>query len=68
MFMVSRPIYWYPSAYGRSLRSALAPSYYESSEWPRLYSNTIDDDNDDSENPGRTIEILFFHLIIEFFF
>jgi hypothetical protein len=46
------PIYWYPSVYGRSLRSALAPSYYESSEWPRLYSNTIDDDNDDSENPA----------------
>jgi hypothetical protein len=44
------PIYWYPSTYGRSLRSALEPSFYESSEWPKLYSNTIYDDNDD-DNP-----------------
>ncbi len=61
--MVSRPIYWYPSTYGRSLRSALEPSFYESSEWPKLYSNTIYDDNDD-DNPSRIIEILFFFLSI----
>jgi hypothetical protein len=40
------PLYWYPSGYERSIRSVLAPSFYESSEWPRLYSNTIDDEID----------------------
>jgi len=47
------PIYWYPPVYERNIRSALAPSFYESSEWPRLYSTTIDDDDTDEidENP-----------------
>jgi hypothetical protein len=40
------PLYWYPSGYERNIRSVLAPSFYESSEWPRLYSNTIDDEID----------------------
>jgi len=47
------PIYWYPPVYERNIRSALAPSFSESSEWPRLYSTTIDDDDTDEidENP-----------------
>jgi len=46
------PLYWYPSGYERNIRSALAPSFYESSEWPSLYSTTIDDDDDEiDENP-----------------
>lgn len=43
------PIYWYPTAYERNIRAALAPSYYQSSEWPSLYSSTIDDDDDDDD-------------------
>jgi len=45
------PIYWYPSAYARTIRSVLEPSFYESPEWPILYSNTIDDDDEIDENP-----------------
>jgi hypothetical protein len=41
------PIYWYPSVYERNIRSALEPSFYEPSEWPILYSNTLDEDDDD---------------------
>ncbi|CAF0824446.1 unnamed protein product [Adineta steineri] len=42
------PLYWYPNVYERNIRSALASSFYEPSEWPRLYSsNIINDENDE---------------------
>ncbi|CAF1252246.1 unnamed protein product [Rotaria sp. Silwood1] len=44
------PLYWYPSVYQRNIRSALAPSFYESSEYPTLYSTTIDNNNDDDDD------------------
>jgi hypothetical protein len=37
------PLYWYPSVYERNIRSALAPSVYDSS--------IIDDDDESDENP-----------------
>jgi hypothetical protein len=56
------PLYWYPSVYERNIRAALAPSFYESSAWPKLYSsyiannewdetaNSLFNDDDDDEN------------------
>jgi len=38
------PLYWYPTVYERNIRSALAPSFYESSEWPSTFSDTINDE------------------------
>jgi hypothetical protein len=57
-----RPIYWYPSAYERNIRSALAPSYYESSAWPQLYSSDVNDgdDEDDDDNLGKDDLLILF--------
>jgi len=38
------PLYWYPTVYERNIRSALAPAFYESSEWPSTFSDTINDE------------------------
>ncbi|CAF3763812.1 unnamed protein product [Rotaria sordida] len=46
------PLYWYPSDYQRNIRSALAPSFYESSVYPTLYSTIVDND----ENPIPTFD------------
>lgn len=55
------PLYWYPNVYQRSVRSDLIPSFYESSELPSLYSNTIDEieDNDDDDESDDNPVLLF---------
>jgi hypothetical protein len=55
-FSCISPLYWYPSVYERNIRSALAPSVYESSAWPRTYSDTIDDE-DINESPSNDFVI-----------
>jgi len=44
------PLYWYPTVYERNIRSALAPSFYEPSEWATPYLDTNDDEEID-ESP-----------------
>jgi hypothetical protein len=46
-------LYWYPSVYERNIRSALAPSVYDSS--------IIDDDDESDENPSikKNIKLFF---------
>lgn len=41
---LSRPIYWYPSSYERSIRSALASSLLDRPEWGRIIIDDIDED------------------------
>ncbi|CAF2592472.1 unnamed protein product [Rotaria sp. Silwood2] len=57
------PLYWYPPAYERNTRSLSAPYIYESPEWNKIFSDTIEneddqtpialnDDDDDDANDG----------------
>jgi hypothetical protein len=38
-------MYWYPPLFTRNIRSALA-SFYEPSEWNKVYADTIENDED----------------------
>ncbi|CAF1341661.1 unnamed protein product [Adineta ricciae] len=40
------PIYWYPSSYERSIRSALASSLFDRPEWSRIIVDDIDENED----------------------
>jgi hypothetical protein len=57
------PLYWYPTGYERNIRSALAPSFYEPSEYPvsnsaiedtetpvSIFNDENEDDNDYESN------------------
>jgi hypothetical protein len=58
LFFIS-PLYWYPSVYQRDIRSALAPSIYESSEYPAPYPVI-----ENSEIPGKDFTLLFDFIIL----
>lgn len=52
---ISSPIYWYIPSYSRHIRSVLEPSFYQPSEWNRIYPETLesaDNDNDQSTTPN----------------